>query len=86
MEEIAVQLDKSLDTVSRHLASWLQFQRRSDISPWVSVAVQARIEDSIGRLGPEKLKPLFEDLKGEIAYHILRTVATVWEFCQHEEE
>mgnify|MGYP007086149344 CR=1 FL=1 len=48
--------------------------------------MQARIEDSIGRLGPERLKPLFEDLKGEIAYHVLRIVVTVWEFCRHEEE
>lgn len=84
IEEIAVQQDTSLDTVSRHFVNWLQFQRRTDIGPWVSAAVQARIEDSIGRLGPEKLKPIFEDLRGEIPYHVLKIVVTVWELEQHE--
>jgi ATP-dependent DNA helicase RecQ len=84
IEEIAVQQDTSLDTVSRHLVNWLQFQRRTDIGPWVSAAVQTRIEDSIGRLGPERLKPIFEDLRGEIPYHLLKIVVKVWELEQHK--
>ena len=84
IEEIAVQQDTSLDTVSRHLVNWLQFQRRTDIGPWVSAAVQTRIEDSLGRLGPERLKPIFEDLRGEIPYHLLKIVVKVWELEQHK--
>ncbi len=84
IEEIAVQQDTSLETVSRHLVNWLQFQRRTDIGSWVSAAVQTRIEDSIGRLGPERLKPIFEDLRGEIPYHLLKIVVKVWELEQHK--
>jgi hypothetical protein len=45
----------------------------------VAPSIRARVEDSIGRLGTERLKPIFEDLQGAVAYHVLRVIATVWE-------
>ncbi|MFM7055781.1 MAG: DNA helicase RecQ [Planctomycetota bacterium] len=79
IEEVAVQLDRSLDSVSRHLSAWLQIHRRTDLTPWVSPSIRTRIEESLGRLGAERLKPLFEDLQGAVAYHVLRVVVTVWQ-------
>ena len=83
IEEIAIQLDRSLDTVSKYLTAWLKLTRRTDITPWVAPAIRNRVEDSIGRLGTERLKPLFEDLQGAVAYHVLKVVAAVWEI-EHE--
>jgi hypothetical protein len=40
-------------------------------------------EDLIARTA---IDTVISDLKGEIAYHVLRIVVTVWEFCRHEEE
>ncbi|MFM8475754.1 MAG: helix-turn-helix domain-containing protein, partial [Planctomycetaceae bacterium] len=78
IEEVAVQLDRSLDSVSKHLSTWLQIHRRTDLAPWVAPAIKARVEESLGRLGPERLKPIFEDLQGAVAYHVLRVIVTVW--------
>jgi ATP-dependent DNA helicase RecQ len=83
IEEIAIQLDRSLDTVSKYLTAWLKLTRRTDITPWVAPAIRNRVEDAIGRLGTERLKPLFEDLQGAVAYHVLKVVAAVWEI-EHE--
>lgn len=79
IEEIAIQLDRSLDSVSRHLATWLQLHRRTDLTPWVAPAIRARVDETIGRLGPERLRPIFEDLQGAVAYHVLRVVVTAWQ-------
>ncbi|MEY3458260.1 MAG: ATP-dependent helicase RecQ, partial [Planctomycetota bacterium] len=68
IEEIAIQLDRSLDTVSKYLTAWIKLTRRSDISPWVPHPIRSRVEKSIGQLGTERLKPLFEDLQGAVAY------------------
>ena len=86
MEEIAVQLDRTLDTVSRYLAQYVETRRIPDIDAWVDPAVQRRVEQSIGRLGAEKLKPLFEDLGGAVPYHELRIVAVAWTIRQSESE
>lgn len=83
IEEIAIQLDRSLDTVSKYLTAWLKLTRRSDITPWVAPAIRNRVEDAIGRLGTERLKPLFEELQGAVAYHVLKVVAAAWEI-EHE--
>ncbi|MEY2727320.1 MAG: ATP-dependent helicase RecQ [Planctomycetota bacterium] len=84
IEEIAIQLDRSLDTVAKYLIAWLKLTRRTDIAPWVAPAIRNRVEDAIGRLGTERLKPLFEDLRGAVAYHVLKVVATAWEI-EHEQ-
>jgi ATP-dependent DNA helicase RecQ len=86
MEEIAVQLDRTLDTVSRYLAQYVETRRITNIDPWVDPEVQRRVERSLGRLGGEKLKPLFEDLGGAVPYHELRIVAVAWVIRQSESE
>lgn len=86
MEEIAVQLDRTLDTVSRYLAQYVETRRITNIDPWVDPEVQRSVERSLERLGGEKLKPLFEDLGGAVQYHELRIVAVAWVIRQSESE
>jgi len=86
IEEIAVQLDRTLDTVSRYLAQYVETRRITNIDPWVDPEVQRSVERSLERLGGEKLKPLFEDLGGAVQYHELRIVAVAWVIRQSESE
>ncbi len=78
MEEIAVQLDRTLETVSRHLAQYIETRRIRDIDMWVDPVVQQRVERSLERLGASGLKTLFDDLGGTVPYHELRIVAVAW--------
>lgn len=85
VEEVADQLDRTADTVVKYLTAFLQRRRITDIGSWVPLIQQTRIEESLGRLGSERLKPLFEDLKGEIPYYVIRLVVTAWELKQQED-
>ncbi|MFN9717289.1 MAG: DNA helicase RecQ [Planctomycetota bacterium] len=83
MEDVALQLDRSLDTVSRYLAQYLELHRIEDISPWVPSVVQSRVEALFGQFGCERLKPVFEALNGEVAYSHLRLIAVSWRMQHH---
>lgn len=86
VEEIADQLDRTADTVVKHLTVWIQQRRITEIGSWVTMTQQKLVEDSLGRLGAERLKPIFEDLKGEIPYYIIRVVITAWELKQQDDD
>jgi ATP-dependent DNA helicase RecQ len=85
IDDAALQLGRSADTVGRYLNNWIEAHRITDIDTWVPPALQERINTAIGELGCERLKPLFEALNGEVAYHHLRIVATVWNLRQETE-
>ncbi len=85
MEDVALQLERSLDTVSRYLAQYLELHRIDDISPWVRPDVKQRVDALIGEFGSERLKPIFDALNGEVPYSHLRIVATHWNI-QHADD
>lgn len=84
IEDVALQLDRSIDTVSRYLAQYLELHRVDDISPWVPAPMKARVEALFGQLGCERLKPVFEALNEEVPYSHLRLIAIVWRMQHHE--
>ena len=86
MEDAAHQLGRSLDTVSKYLGTYLEAHRITDISPWVPAEMKKRVDDAIGQLGCERLKPIFESLNSEVSYAHLRIVATAWNLSQAVEE
>jgi ATP-dependent DNA helicase RecQ len=86
MEDAAQQLDRSLDTISKYLNSYVEAHRITDISAWVPPAMHQRINDAIGHHGTERLKPLFEHLNGEVSYAHIRIAVTVWNLTQSEQE
>ncbi len=85
MEDVALQLDRTIDTVSNHLNSYIQTHRITDIAAWVPPPMRARINAAIGELGTERLKPLFEHLNGEIMYAHIRIAVTVWNLAQRDD-
>ena len=85
MEDVAHQLDRSLDTVSKYLGMYIETHRLTEIGTWIMPAIQERVDEAIGQLGSERLKPLFEYLKGEVAYAHIRIVVIAWNLRQAEE-
>lgn len=86
MEDAAQQLGRSLDTVSRYLSTYMEAHRITDVDAWIPSALQERINAAIDQVGCERLKPLFEALNSEVAYHHLRIAATVWNLRQARAE
>ncbi len=86
MEEVVQQLDRTLDTVGRHLNSYVEAHRITEIDAWIPPAMQERINAAIGQLGPERLKPLFEHLNSEIPYAHIRIAVTVWNLTHRDDE
>jgi ATP-dependent DNA helicase RecQ len=85
MEDVAQQLDCSLDTVSKYLSEYLKAHRITEIAPWVAPNLRLLVQNAIGQVGCERLKPVFEQLGGQVDYARIRIVATVWEIQQEED-
>ena len=86
IEDVALQLDRAVDTVGKYLAEYLKVHRISDIDAWIPGDVQQQVQQAIGQVGCERLKPVFEHLGGQIDYARIRIVATAWELQQASED
>jgi ATP-dependent DNA helicase RecQ len=82
MEDVANQLDRSMDTVSKYLGEYIKAHRITDIDPWVPPKLQKQVQQAIGQVGCERLKPVFDHLEGLVDYARIRIVATAWEIQQ----
>lgn len=82
IEDVANQLDRSVDTVGKYLGDYLRAHRIIDIDAWIPPEVQRLVQQAIGQVGCERLKPVFEYLEGRIDYTRIRIVATAWEMQQ----
>jgi len=84
IEDVANQLDRSVDTVGKYLGEYVKTHRIVELDPWIPPDVQQKIRHAIGQVGCERLKPVFEFLEGSIDYNHIRIVATVWQMEQEE--
>jgi ATP-dependent DNA helicase RecQ len=78
LDEVAAKLGRARSTVTGYLRDYLIEKRVDDPSPWVAADQRARIEEAIGHVGAERLKPIFEHLGGTVDYDTIRIVATCW--------
>ncbi|MBI3871700.1 MAG: DNA helicase RecQ [candidate division Zixibacteria bacterium] len=74
LEEVARLIERAPSTVSQYLAEFIQREGITDPTPWVDQLTQNRIRSSSVHVGLAALKPIFEDLKGEIPYDTIRLV------------
>ena len=86
VEEVCMQLDRSQATVWQYLEQYIKAHQITDISKWIPASHQQQIENAIGHVGTERLKPIFEYLKNEIPYEEIRIVRTAWDLKQHSNE
>ncbi len=82
IDDICLQLNRSSSTVTQYLERYIRLHRITDLDNWVKPEVNARVLKAIGKVGNERLKPLFEHLKGEVSYDDIRLVAAVWDLQQ----
>lgn len=82
IEDVANQLDRTVDTVSKYLGEYIKAHRITDIDPWIPPKLQKLVQQAIGQVGCERLKPVFEYLECQVDYARIRIVATAWEIQQ----
>ena len=61
-------------TMWDHLAIWIEVARPDSISTWVPVEIQDKVKRAIGKTGEDLLKPIFEELGGEVSYEHIKVV------------
>ena len=76
--DVAQQLARAESTTHGYLAQYLRFDKVTDPSPWVPAAHWARVCRAIQEVGHERLKPIHEQLGGEISYEEIRVCVTCW--------
>jgi ATP-dependent DNA helicase RecQ len=74
VEEIARERGLTEMTVEKHLAECIVAGRAFDVGAHVAAPDRALIEQTVARLGPERLKPLRDALPRHITYRMIRFV------------
>lgn len=74
LEQVMEVTGMSRSTCMGYLAVYIEDSGRTDVSPWVDRATAARIAVAGERLGFGRLKPVFDELGGEVSYDAIRTV------------
>jgi RecQ family ATP-dependent DNA helicase len=74
VEEISRERGIAEMTVEKHLADCILEGRPFDISQHVNAPDRALIEEAVGRLGGERLKPLRDALPRHVSYRMIRFV------------
>ncbi len=72
LEEVQQATARARSTVSQYLSEFIQEQQISDASPWITDEVFHRICEAGLKVGTERLKPIFDELGGEVPYDDIR--------------
>jgi ATP-dependent DNA helicase RecQ len=76
IDEVMAQMGRARSTVAGYLGEFLRHEQVDDPSPWVEEQTIRRIEQAIAEVGQAGLKPIFEQLGGDVPYEEIRIVAT----------
>lgn len=72
--KVATALERAPSTVVEYLAIWIEQTKASDITPWVNKATEARVRLAIDKVGAKTLRPIFEELDGQVSYEQIKVV------------
>ena len=81
IDEVCSATDRAASTVSEYLAEFLLEEGRQSPEPWVDEALFSRIAAAAETVGIEKLKPIFDELRGEVSYNDIRLCVTCLRNC-----
>lgn len=70
--EVANSMSRATSTVAEYLAEFIRHDGITDASPWVPAELIPRIEAAARKHGFEKMRPIFDELNGEVPYEQLR--------------
>lgn len=69
---VCKQLDRAPSTTYGYLQAFLEAERVTDPTPWVSAETFQRIRDAAHKVGIERLKPIFDHLGEDVPYEEIR--------------
>ena len=69
-------MGRARSTVTGYLGEFLRHEQIQDPSPWVEEKTIRRIEQAIAEVGQAGLRPIFDQLGGDVSYDDIRIVAT----------
>jgi ATP-dependent DNA helicase RecQ len=84
--EVANHLSCATSTVFGYLSEFIRQGGITDASPWVPAELIPRIEAAARKHGVEKLRPIFDELNGEVSYDLIRIVSDCWRVRWHFED
>ncbi|MEQ8850135.1 DNA helicase RecQ [Botrimarina sp.] len=76
IDDAAKRLGRARSTTIGYLNDYLRHETVTDPSPWVEPDTARRIEGAIEEVGLSGLRPIFDQLGGEVDYDSIRLVAT----------
>ncbi|HXI13306.1 MAG TPA: DNA helicase RecQ [Thermoanaerobaculia bacterium] len=74
IEEVAGQTGRSRSWAWETLAACVESDSMPSIAPWVHDQTVNRVREAVGRVGQERLKPLYLDLEESVPYDEIRVV------------
>jgi ATP-dependent DNA helicase RecQ len=74
VQQVASQLDRALSTTRGYLVEYIAHNQITDPGQWVSHYDVERIEVVTDYAGPERLKPIFDALHGQVSFDSIRIV------------
>jgi ATP-dependent DNA helicase RecQ len=75
VERVAAETGRAISTTWQYLEQFVAEQRPRQVSTWVDGATYARVADALRATDEALLKPVFEQLGGQVPYEIIRVVA-----------
>ncbi len=76
LEETAAAMQRARSTVVGYLNQYLRHEKVTDPCIWVDASVATQVEEAIQAVGLRGLKPIYEQLGGQVDYDAIRIVAT----------
>ncbi|MEM1304149.1 MAG: RecQ family ATP-dependent DNA helicase, partial [Planctomycetota bacterium] len=76
IEEVAAEMQRARSTVVGYLNQYLRNEQVTDPTQWVDADTARRVDAAIDEVGLRGLKPIYEQLGGEVDYDSIRIVAT----------
>lgn len=84
--EVANCISRATSTVTGYLGEFIRHDGVPDPSPWVPAGLISRIESAANKYGIEKLRPIFDELNGEVSYDQIRIVVDCLRVRRHFDE
>jgi ATP-dependent DNA helicase RecQ len=76
VDEVMQQLGRARSTVYGYLCDYLAHEKVMSPEPWVEPAVAERVEHAVAAVGDRQLRPIFDQLGGEVPYEVIRITLT----------
>ena len=74
-EQVATQTGRARSTAWQYLENFVGDHRPGDVSRWVDAATYARVTEALRASDGTALRPVFEQLGGQVPYEVIRVVA-----------